>query len=82
MHYPKVSVVISTYDRPQRLDKALASVHAQTFSDFEVIVVDDCSPQHEEVRAVLEKWHAAFEARGVELIGMRQIGRASCRERV
>jgi glycosyltransferase involved in cell wall biosynthesis len=69
--YPRVSVIISTYDRPQRLDAALASVHAQTFSDFEVIVVDDCSPNMEAVRGVLEKWYTKFEERGIELIGMR-----------
>lgn len=71
MSYPQVSVVISTYNRPEFLDTALASVHAQIFSDFEVIVVDDCSPDMEAVRAVLEKWHAKFEERGIELIGMR-----------
>ena len=69
--YPKISVVISTYDRPQRLDKALASVHAQTFSDFEVIVVDDCSPDKETLHTLLEKWHGEFEKRGVELIAAR-----------
>ncbi len=69
--YPKVSVVISTYDRPERLDKALESVCNQTLSDFEVIVVDDCSPDKDAVHAVLEKWHATFEGRQVELVGMR-----------
>lgn len=69
--YPKVSVIISTYDRPQRLDRALASVHAQTFSDFEVVVVDDCSPDMEAMRTVLEKWYFKFEERGIELIAMR-----------
>lgn len=69
--YPLVSVVISTYNRPQCLDKALESVHAQTFSDFEVIVVDDFSPDKEAVHAVLEKWHAKFEERGVDLQGVR-----------
>lgn len=69
--YPKVSVVISTYDRVQYLDRALTSVHAQTFTDFEVIVVDDCSPDRDALHALLESWHAKFEQRGVELIGMR-----------
>lgn len=69
--YPKVSVVISTYNRPKELDRALGSVHAQTFDDFEVVVVDDCSPDPEVVRAVLENWHAKFEARGIDLIAMR-----------
>lgn len=69
--YPKVSVVISTYNRPAFLDTALESVCNQTFSDFEVIVVDDCSPDIEANRAVLEKWHAALGAREVELVALR-----------
>jgi glycosyltransferase involved in cell wall biosynthesis len=42
---PTFSVVVPTYDRPALLDQALASVLAQSFDDFECIVVDDCSPR-------------------------------------
>ncbi len=38
---PSVSVVIPTHNRPNLLKAALASVRAQTFSNFEIIVVDD-----------------------------------------
>ena len=40
---PKVSVIISTYNRADLLFRAINSVLAQTFTDFELIVVDDCS---------------------------------------
>jgi glycosyltransferase involved in cell wall biosynthesis len=40
---PKVSVVIPTYNRATKVPKAIESVLAQTFSDLEVIVVDDGS---------------------------------------
>ena len=40
---PKVSVVISTYDRPGALVRCVESVLAQTYDDFEIIVVDDGS---------------------------------------
>jgi len=43
MKWPKVSVVISTYNRPEMLRRALESVAKQTFRDFEVVVVDDGS---------------------------------------
>ncbi len=38
---PKVSVIISTYNRPEKLNKAIESVLNQTYKDFEVIVVHD-----------------------------------------
>src|SRR5258708_39463015 len=40
---PRVSVVIPTRDRREALARALASVEAQSFRDFEVVVVDDAS---------------------------------------
>lgn len=39
----RVSIVIPTYNRARDLHRALASVAAQTFSDFEVLVMDDGS---------------------------------------
>lgn len=40
---PAVSIVIPTYNRAHCLPRSLESVLRQTFDDFEVIVVDDCS---------------------------------------
>lgn len=40
----KVSVVIPTHNRPERLANAIRSVLAQTEKDFEVLVIDDGSP--------------------------------------
>jgi glycosyltransferase involved in cell wall biosynthesis len=42
---PIVSVIIPTYDRPQFLMEAISSVLAQSFQDFEIIVVNDGGPQ-------------------------------------
>lgn len=38
---PRVSVVMPTYNRPALLRRALESLAAQTFRDFEVVVVND-----------------------------------------
>ena len=40
---PKVSVIIPTYNRASLLPRAVNSVLAQTFDDYEIIIVDDCS---------------------------------------
>jgi glycosyltransferase involved in cell wall biosynthesis len=40
----KISVVLPTFSRRPLLERAIASVMAQDEQDFELIVVDDCSP--------------------------------------
>ncbi|MGB9470944.1 MAG: glycosyltransferase family A protein [Candidatus Acidiferrum sp.] len=40
---PKVSVIIPTYERAEKVQRAIESVLGQTVTDFEVIVVDDGS---------------------------------------
>jgi len=41
MSFPLVSVIIPTHKRPKMLAEALASVRAQTFTDYEIIVVSN-----------------------------------------
>lgn len=38
---PRVSVVLPTYRRPERLEAAMESVLAQTYADWELLIVDD-----------------------------------------
>lgn len=38
-----VNVVMPTHNRSKLLDRAIKSVLAQTFTDYELIIVDDCS---------------------------------------
>jgi glycosyltransferase involved in cell wall biosynthesis len=40
---PRVSVVIAAYNGERFLRPAIESILSQTFSDFELIVIDDCS---------------------------------------
>lgn len=48
----RVSVIITTFNRPEYLCGAIQSVLAQDFSDFELIVVDDASAGGETENAV------------------------------
>lgn len=43
MEVPAISVIIPMYNAEKFIDDCLDSLLAQTFRDFEVIVVDDCS---------------------------------------
>ena len=42
-HTPKISVIMSVYNGEAYLEEAIESVLSQTFSDFELIVIDDHS---------------------------------------
>ncbi len=47
MNAPRVSILIATRDRPQELRVTLASLAEQTWSDLEVLVLDDGSTTHD-----------------------------------
>lgn len=43
MHKPKVSVVCRTYNHSHCINETIDSILSQTFSDWELIISDDCS---------------------------------------
>lgn len=53
---PRVSVIIPCYNTALLLAQCLDSVFAQTFRDFEAIVVNDGSPDTSELEKVLEPY--------------------------
>ncbi|WP_392436989.1 glycosyltransferase family 2 protein [Cruoricaptor ignavus] len=51
---PKISVIVPCYNQAQYMDEALQSVQAQTFQDWECIIVNDGSP--DDTEEVAKRW--------------------------
>lgn len=51
---PKVSVLLATYNRAEFLGRAIESVQAQSFKDWEIIVADDGSS--DDTPKIIKKW--------------------------
>eukprot|EP01090_Pellita_catalonica_P010147 TRINITY_DN21613_c0_g1_i1.p1 TRINITY_DN21613_c0_g1~~TRINITY_DN21613_c0_g1_i1.p1 ORF type:complete len:853 (+),score=165.10 TRINITY_DN21613_c0_g1_i1:31-2589(+) len=64
---PKVSVVITHFNRPEYLVQAIASVEDQTYSNLEVVLVDDASTS-DEAKALLSSLKPVFDKRGWQII--------------
>lgn len=58
---PAISIVIPMYNAEEFIGECLDSILNQTFQDFEVIVVDDCSTDNS--RAVVESYLEKFGGR-------------------
>ncbi len=72
---PPVSVIIPTYNRPARLRECLQAIARQTFSDLQVIVVNDGGVPVEPVAA-------AFPGLSLRLLNQRaRAGHAAARNR-
>jgi O-antigen biosynthesis protein len=65
--WPKVSLCLTTHDRPKLLRQALASVQSLTYPNLEVVLVDDGSTQPEAL-ACLEEIQPAFDQRGWRIV--------------
>ncbi len=59
---PLVSVIIPYYNRADTIDDTLNSLDTQTFRDFEVIIVDDGSPDTESIQKLKEVKNTGFKA--------------------
>lgn len=75
---PSVSIILPTYNRAHLIPRAIASVSAQTFADWELIVVDDGST--DDTRALLESYSAQMGER-IRIIRQPHVGPCAARNR-
>ena len=71
---PAISVIIPMYNTEKYIGECLDSILAQTFTDYEVIVVDDCST--DKSVAVVESYIPKFEGK-LQLV-LSEINSNSC----
>ena len=67
--FPAISVIIPMYNAEKYIGKCLDSILAQTFQNFEIIVVDDCSTDNS--YAIVESYKEKFGGR-LTLMRMEQ----------
>jgi GT2 family glycosyltransferase len=70
MTSPVVSVLVTCYNLGQYLDEAIDSVMAQTFQDFEILIVDDGSTDPSTVRLLAEYRRPRTRVFGIDNRGL------------
>ena len=75
---PKISVIMSSYNRTQYIKEAIESILNQTYKDFEFIIIDDCSKK--ETQDVIENY-AQNDERIIFLKNEYNMGQALTRNR-
>lgn len=71
--YPKVSVLVSAYNAMKYLPKTINSVLAQTYQDFEIVIVNDGSSDN------IGSWFERLADQRVRLVSQSNQGLASAR---
>ena len=81
MAHPKVSVLMTTYNGAAFIRDSVNSVLRQSFRDFELLVVDDCST--DETASILATYadprlRLVRPAQNVGIVGARNLGFSEC----
>ncbi len=79
MPNPSVSVIVPTYNRPGFLARALVSIKAQTFNDYEVIVINDGGESVSELVSLFTRTRLITHINGMGLPAARNSGIESAR---
>jgi glycosyltransferase involved in cell wall biosynthesis len=68
---PKVSVLMTAYNRAPFIASSIQSVLAQTFTDFELVIVDDCST---DATLAIARDHERLDSRIRVVVNERNLG--------
>jgi hypothetical protein len=74
---PLVSIIIPCYEQAQYLSEAVASVVVQTYNNWEIIIVNDGSPDN--TSEVAQKLIAAYPTKNIRLLEQENKGSAEAR---
>ena len=74
MNRPLVSIILPTYNRPKLLSRALWCIDNQTFTDYEVIVVNDAGCSIDDVKDKFPQFRYIEHGFNVGLSGARNTG--------
>jgi protoporphyrinogen oxidase len=79
---PSLSIVVPAHNASEHLATCLEALHASSFGDFEVLVIDDCSSDHSE--DVIRSHGAAYlrTPRRLGPAGTRNLGADQARGRI
>ena len=72
--YPKVSVVVCSYNGAKTLDRCLESLQRLEYPDYEVILVDDGSKDHTQQIATRHPWVINIRQENSGLSAARNVG--------
>jgi glycosyltransferase involved in cell wall biosynthesis len=74
---PAVSLVVTTYNHARFVEQCLDSVAAQTFRDFELLIIDDASVDGTSAR--IQTWLDRTDTRAAFIANERNLGICACR---
>lgn len=72
---PEITVVITAYQLERYLDQCLKELFDQTFQDFDLLLVDDCSKDR--TREIIEQWKLKYPERIKTLFLQKNLGMPS-----
>ena len=75
---PKISVIVPVYNVEKLLPRCIDSILNQTFEDFELICVNDCSP--DDSQRILDEYQAKFPLKVKVVVNETNQGLGKTRE--